>query len=55
MGGCLLTRSEQLPNGGFETTISRPSFFTDTAAKGGYAVPFCIVHPLDLSKKAHPL
>ena len=32
--------------------ISRPPFFIDTAAKGGYAVSFYIVRPPDLSKKA---
>ncbi|WP_302619164.1 hypothetical protein [uncultured Oscillibacter sp.] len=32
--------------------ISRPPFFIDAAAKGGYAVSFYIVRPPDLSKKA---
>ena len=53
MGGCLLTRSEQIPNGGFETTISRPSFFTDTAAKGGYAVPFYMCDSYKRRKRDH--
>jgi len=27
MGGCLLTRSEQIPNGGFETTDFKTAVF----------------------------